>query len=206
MIEGKKGQMQASPGIFSNLIVLVVFLVVVSVGGLLAGMLYFDINIIQSTLETVNFPLPIENNATAIQLNMTDFQDILGIVVYPILNLKSTLPFLTYFMVFAFIIALGMMAYLSSKNPVFFVLHILFLLLITYFSLLLSNMYIGLMTNPFINAMMIQFTIYNKLMFYLPQVVFFTGLVFGVIAFINLMKPQGNYSGNQSQLNYGGDY
>ena len=193
---------QSNEAIFSNLIILVIFLVVVSIAGLLAGLLYFDINILQTNLMTVNFPLPIENNATAQQINVTDFQDIMGIVVYPILNLKSSLPMLTYFMVFAFIIALGMTAYLSSKNPLFFVLHLLFMILMTYFCIIISNMYIDLMSNPFINEMMIQFTIYNKLMFYLPQVVFFTSLVFGVISFINLMKPQTNNAG----INYGGDY
>ena len=54
------------------------------------------------------------------------------------------------------------------------------------------------------NNLMLNFTIYNKLMFYLPQIVFFVSLLFGAIAFINLMKPQTNY--NVTGLNYGGDY
>ena len=202
MIKGKKAQSNA--GIFSNLILLVIFLVFVSVAGLFAGLLYFNMNILQTTLMTVDFNIPMENNATATALNMTTFQDILGVVVYPILDLKSTLPYLTYFMVFAFIIALGMSAYLTSKNPIFFVLHLLFTILMTYFCIILSNMYVDLMSEPFINAMMLPFTIYNKLMFYLPQVVFFTSLLFAVISFINLMKPANNYS--QTGLQYGGEY
>lgn len=190
--------------IFNNIVVLVMFLVVVSVGGLLAGMIYYDLTIMESTLMTVDFQLPIENNATAISLNLTTFQDVLEITIYPILGLKDTLPYLTYFMVFAFIIAIGLMAYLSSKNPAFFVLHLLFTLLITYFCIIISNKYIELMSNTFINSMMLPFTIYNKLMFYLPQVVFFTSLLFSAIAFINLMKPQNNYS--VTGLNYGGEY
>jgi hypothetical protein len=135
---------------------------------------------------------------------MTNFQDILEIVVYPFLGLREALPDLTYFMIFAFIIALGMSAYLSSKNPLFFILHILFTLVITYFCFILSNMYMDLLANPFINSMMIKFTIYNKLMLYLPQVVFFSSLIFGVISFINLIKPQSpKYSG---ALQYGGDF
>jgi hypothetical protein len=195
---------QTTTGMFSNLILLVIFLAVVSVAGLLAGIIYFNMSLVESTLLTVDFEIPIENNASAIALNMTHFQDILGVVVYPLLGLKSTLPYLTYFMVFAFIIALGLIAYLTSKNPIFFVLHLLFTISMTYFCIIISNMYIGLMSNPFINAMMLQFTIYNKLMFYLPQVVFFTSLVFAVISFINLMKPQNNYS--QTGINYGGEY
>lgn len=192
-----------SQAMFGNMIILIIFLVIVSVAGLLAGMIYYDMNIIDSTLRTVNFNIPIENPAQANE-TLTDFQDVLGMVVYPILGLKSSLPYLTYFLVFALIIGLGVTAYLTAKNPVFFVLHLLFTIVITYFSIILSNMYIKLMSNVFINQMMLNFTIYNKLMFYLPQILFFTSLLFGVIAFINLMKPSSN--ANQPNLNYGGDY
>ena len=198
----KKAQVDA--GMFNNLTILVIFLVVVSVAGLLAGIVYYDMNIVETTLKTIDFALPIQQNSTGLASNMTHFQDIMKIVVYPFLDLKDSLPYLTYFMVFGFIIALGMTAYLSSKNPVFFVLHILFLFLMSYFCIIISNMYIGLMSNPFINNMMINFTIYNKLMFYLPQIVFFTGLLFGTIAFINLIKPQ--TPGTTGSVQYGGDY
>lgn len=199
---GKKAQ--TTEGMFSNLIILIIFLVVVSVGGLLAGIIYYDMNILETELLKVNFQIPIQVNQSNPVYNLTDFQDILQIVVYPILGLKDALPYLTYFMVFAFIIALGMSAYLSSKNPIFFVLHLLFTLLITYFCIILSNMYTGLLHQPFINQMMLQFTIYNKLMLFLPQVVFFTSLVFGAISFINLIKPQS--ASTTGSLNYGGDY
>lgn len=193
----KKGQ-----ALLGNIVLLVIFLVIISVGGLLAGMLYFDMNILDSALRPINFTLPIQEMSQS--GNMTTLQDVLGITVYPLLGLRTTLPYLTYFMVFAFIIALGMVAYLSSKTPVFFTLHVLFTILITYFSIILSNTYKELISNPFINSMMLPFTIYNKLMLYLPQIIFFTSLVFGVIAFINLIKPQTNESSNQ--VNYGGDF
>lgn len=198
----KKGQ--SGGAIFSNLIMMIIFLVVVSISGLLAGLIYFDMNIIQTTLLTVDFPIPIENNATAVSLNMTTFQDILKVTVYPILGLKDSLPYLTYFMIFGFIIALGITAYLSSKNPLFFVLHLLFTFVITYFCGIISNTYADLLSQPFINSLMINFTIYNKIMLYLPQVVFFTSLLFGTISFINIIKPQN--SSTSTGLQYGGDY
>ena len=195
----KKGQ-----AIMSNITILVIFLVVAFAGGIVAGILYFDMNVVQSTLETINFPIPIQDNSTITNSSITDFQGILEIVAYPILNLKSALPYLTYFMVFAFIIAMAVTAYVSSKNPVFFVLHLLFTLLITYFCLILSNVYKTLLSNPFMNQLMLDFTIYNKLMIYLPEIIFFVSLLFGAISFINLIKPQTNY--NVTGLNYGGDY
>ena len=138
--------------------------------------------------------------------NITDFQGILGITIYPLLSLSNSLPALSFFLVFAFIIALAITAYASSKNPVFFVVHILIIILMTYFSILLANTFLTLLQNPFMNAILANFVIYDNLMIYLPEIVFFTGLLFGAIAFVNVMKPQSNYGANQNSLNYGGDY
>lgn len=200
MKTNKSGQ-----AILGNFVILLIFLVAVLSGGLLAGLIYYQLNVLEGAIQTINFEIPISNNMTN-AYNITDLQGILGVTVYPLLGLKTSLPYLTYFMVFAFIIALAMTAYVSSKNGIFFVVHLLITILITYFSIILANVYIDLLANPFINQMMIDFTIYNKLMVYLPQVIFFTSLVFGAIAFVNLMKPQSNLSGNMSSLNYGGDY
>lgn len=191
--------------ILSNVVILVIFLVVTFVGGILLAIIYYDMNLLNSTLQTVNFVIPTQINNTN-DYNITDLQGILGATVYPLLGLSSSLPALSYFMVFAFIIALGITAYVSSKNPVFFVLHLLFTFIIAYFCIILSNVYLKLLSNQFFNQAMVNFTIYNKLMIYLPGVVFFSSLLFGAIAFINVMKPQSNISGNQGSLNYGGDY
>jgi hypothetical protein len=201
MVMNKKGQYNA---MFSNFTMLIMFLAIASVSGLIAGVIYYDMNLIDVTFHTINFGIPKENNLTASNNTPADFQDILNIVAYPILGLRTSLPYLVYFMIFGFIGALGISAYLSSKNPVFFVLHILFTSLITYFSIIISGVYITLLKDPFINSMMVQFVIYNKIMLYLPQILFFTALLFGVIAFVNVMKPQ--TAGQSVGLNYGGDY
>lgn len=192
--------------IFSNLFILILFVVATFVGGILAGILYYDMALIESTLQDINFQIPIENNATTQMYNITDFQDILSVTVYPVLGLRSSLPTLTYFMIFAFIIAMAVTAYVSSKNQVFLVIHFLFVIGVSYFCFILSNTYQTLLENPFINDMMLPFDIYNKIMLYLPAVTFFSGLVFGLITFVNPMKPQSNFLGNQQSLNYGGDY
>jgi len=198
-MKNNKGQAE-----FSNMIMLVIFLVIAFAGGLVAGLIYYDMTLLDGVLQTVNFQIPIEDNSTITNSSLTDFQDILSITAYPILGLRTSLPYLTYFMIFAFIIALAITAYVSSKNPVFFVLHLLFTMLMTYFCIIISNTYKTLMTDPFMNQLMINFQVYNKLMFNLPIIIFFTSLLFGIIAFINLIKPQTNY--NQTGINYGEDY
>lgn len=189
---------------FDNLIMIVIFLAIVSFGGLLGGIIMFSMETVDTTLQTINITIPIQEMGSA-NPNLTTMQDIFGVVVYPILGLRDTIPYLTYFMIFTFIIALGITAYMSSKNPVFFIIHLLFTLILTYFSIVMSNNYTILLNDGFINSIMVDFVIYNKLMLYLPQIVFFTSLVFGAIAFINVMKPASSESGMGS-LNYGGDY
>lgn len=199
----KRGQV-----ILSNFILLIIFLVATFASGIIASVVYYDMKIMNTTLHQVDFQIPIQENATSINdyKNISTFQDILEIVVYPILGLADSLPYLTYFMIFGLIIALAITAYVSSKNPVFFVLHLLFTLLVTYFCNILSNSYSNILSNSFMNTILIDFPVYNKVMLYLPQIVFFTSILFGLIAFISILKPQSNLGGNQQGLNYGGDY
>jgi hypothetical protein len=203
----KKAQMNfgQAQGLLSNFTVIIIFIVAVFVGGILAAVVYYDMNILNTTLQTVNFQIPLQNNASA-PGNITDFQGILKVTVYPLLGLSSSLPYLTYFMIFGFVIALAVTAYASSKNPVFFVVHILFMLVIAYFCFLLSNAYQNILQNTFMNQALANFQVYNVIMLYLPAIVFFTGLIFGAISFVNIMKPQSNIGGNQQGLNYGPDY
>lgn len=186
---------------YSNLAFILLFMSIVTISGILGGIIYFDMNILEETLLEVNFEIPRETNISS---NITDFQDIMEIVVYPFLELRESLVYLTYFMIFGFIISLGIVAYLSTKTPVFFVVHLLYTILLTYFCFILSNAYISMLTQPFINSLMANFIVYNKIMLYLPQVVFFTSLLFGVISFISIIKPQSQYS--SMGINYGGDY
>lgn len=189
---------------FDNLIVMVLFLTISLVSGIFAGVVYFQLNTLDSELRDINFDIPLAQNSTSGTVNVTQFQDVLGLVIYPILGLKNTLPYLVYFMMFGFIIALALTAYMTSKNPIFFVLHLLFTLLLTYFAIILSNTYQELLSNNFINNMMIDFTVYNIVMLYLPQIFFMTSLVFAGISFVNVMKPSTRE--HPYGLNYGGDY
>lgn len=188
---------------FDNILILVTFIGLVASSGLIAGLILYDLNLLETALQQVNFTLPIEELSQA-NANLTSFQDILDITIYPLLGLKNSLPYLTYFMIFGLIGALAISAYLSSKNPVFFVVHLLVTLIVTYLCFIISNQYIVLLEDPFINSLMVDFVIYNKVMFFLPQIVFFTSLLFGIISFISLIKPQS--ASLTGSLNYGGDY
>jgi len=190
---------------FDNLIVMIIFLVGVFVGGIFGGLIYTSFNMLEVELQTVDFQIPFAQNSTIDEApNVTTFQEVLDITIYPFFDVADSLPYLTYFMCFAFIIALAMVAYLSTKNSLFFVVHLLFTLLLTYFAILLSNAYTKLLTDSTFNNMMVEFPVYNLLMIYLPQVFFVTSLVFASISFVNVVKP--STKDNPFGVNYGGDF
>lgn len=189
---------------FDNLTIMVLFLAVSFAGGLLGGLVYYQMNLLDTSLRTIDFDIPLAQNSSGDIANITTFQDVLDLTIYPLLGLKDAIPYLVYFMMFAFIIGLAITAYLTSKNPIFFVLHILFTLVLTYFAIILSNTYAELLSDVFINEMMVGFPIFNRLMLSLPIILFVTAVVFGAIAFINVIKP--STPENPMGLNYGGDY
>lgn len=185
---------------FDNMIIMIIFLAVTFVVGLLGGIIYFQLNVLDTELQKIDFDIPF----TEANDSVSSFQNILDITIYPILTLRDALPYLVYFMIFGFIISLAMVAYLTTKNPLFFTLHILFTILLTYLAIILSNTYKEMLSNQFINQIMVDFPVYNLVMYYLPQIFFITSIVFAGIAFVNVVKP--STQENPYGLNYGGDY
>ena len=188
---------------FDNIVMVVIFVGILFFVGILASISYYSITTLETVLKTVNMSIPVGTNGT-LNSNLTNFQDIMGLVVYPFTGLRTSLPYLTYFLIFGIIIALGFTAYTSSKNPVFFIVHLLFTILITYFATILSNAYRVLIENPFMNSILIDFAIYNKVMLYFPRIIFFVSLLFGLISFVSVLKPSS--SKFDTSLSYGGDY
>jgi|LSQX01.1.fsa_nt_gb hypothetical protein len=190
---------------FDNIIVMTLFVVAFFITGTLGGLAYFGMNVLESEILKVNFDLPLAQNSTNPDIpNVTTFQEVLNITIHPLFNLGHYLPYLIYFMLFAYIIGLAMVAYMSSKNPVFFIVHLLFTIILTYFALMLSNTYFVMLEEPLFNSMMVEFVIFHRIMTYLPQVFFLTSLVFAAISFVNLMKPQ--TANNPMGFNYGEDF
>ncbi len=189
---------------FDNLVIMVMFLTITFVSGILGGVVLFEMNLLKTELHNINFNIPGAQNSSEGIANVTTFQEIMDITIYPLFTITDTIPYLVYFMIFGFIAALAITAYMSSKNPIFFVLHFLFTLLLTYFAMILMNTYLDLLSDAFINSMMTEFGVYNLIMTHLPQIFFMTSFVFAGISFVNVMKP--STKENPQGLQYGGDF
>lgn len=190
---------------FENIALLTMFLVSFFVTGILAGVSYYGLKTMETELRGVDFVIPgAQNSSNPDTRNVTTFQDVLDITIFPLFDFVDKLPMFSYFMLFAYIIGLAVTAYVSTKNPVFFVVHFLYTLILTYFAMILANAYAEILANPIMDSIMVNFPVYNLLMMYLPQVFFITSLLFGTISFITILKP--STAENPQGLNYGGDY
>lgn len=152
--------------------------------GILMGAMYYFMAQTQDTLETIDFPIPTERNNT----NITSFQDIADLIYYPILGLRTSLVYISYFFIFAMMLGFGLLAFQSQREPIYFIPYFLILVLYTAFAIPISNIFEGLLTDPFILSMMSEFVIYSKVMLYFPQFIFFTGLGFAAIASIGIIR------------------
>jgi len=155
------------------------------VSGLLGGTIYYTMQITQATFETVNFDIP---GANASAGNVTTFQDILEIVAYPMLEMRESIPYITYFFVFGIILAFLISGFLTVKHPAFLMIHILVTIIAAWFCLSISNAYETILLNPFMREMMSNQPIYNKIMLNLPSFVGFTGLITGAIGFLGTIR------------------
>lgn len=192
----KKGQLQD----FGKTIILLgaaLFLFFFS-GILLAG-LYYTMDQTEDVIRTINFSFELPNNYSV--TNLTNFQDVAEIIYYPILGLRSALVYISYIFIFAMMIGFGILAFMGQRHPIYFVPYFIILLIFTGFSIPLSNAFETLLENPFFLSMMVEFVIFSKIMLYLPQFIFFTGLFFAAIASIGIIKPR-NVQNQYEQIEF----
>ncbi len=72
--------------------------------------------------------------------------------------------------------------------------HIVTSVIIGYLAIEIANVYRTLIENTIIYNMLIPFEIYNKIMLYFPQFIFFVILVSGAIGFIGVFKGINQYN------------
>jgi hypothetical protein len=153
--------------------------------GLVIGAIIFSMNLLKTELLKIN----IEFSETA---QYSDLQEIFGVYLYPILNITGFLSFLCHLYIVLLIIGFWIMAYQIGTKPVYLGLSVLFLIIVTYFSVLISNFYVDLTESPVVTELVSELTYYHFFMSNFPWFVFLIGLVGILISLINFQKPPTN--------------
>lgn len=119
-------------------------------------------------------------------------QEWFALSIYPALNLRYILLFASYFYIFGIVIGLFYIGFKTKKHPSLFVVHMILSIIFGYLAIEISNIYRALLANPLMYEILTPFAIYNKIMIYFPQFIFFVVFCSGLIGLMGIMKGKFN--------------
>lgn len=169
----------------NSLILVITGILLIAISGIFFAGIYFFMDTIQTALLSTN--CTIEGNAF-----FGDCQGMWTLIVYPFLNLKSILVYLSFFSIFILTMGMLLMGYQSGTNPKFLGLFVLAEILIVYGSIHIANIYRTLLENEIIRNAMIPFDVYNTIMLYFPWFVFIISLFALALGIVNWQKTPVN--------------
>ena len=169
----------------SSLVFLVWGLAFIAVSGLIFTGIYFVLDTTQTAFEGVNCDLP--GNALA-----SNCQELFTMVLYPFLNAKSILIYLSYFSIFILVLGMLLAGYNSGTKPWMLGILVVVEIALTYGSFYLANIYVMLLENELIRGALVPFSVYNKIMVNFPFFVFIVSLFSISIGIVNWQRTRTN--------------
>jgi len=177
----------------SSLVFLVWGLVFIAFSGMMFAMTYFILDTTQTAFESMDCDLT--GNVFG-----DSCQDIFALVLYPALNAKSILIYLSYFSIFVLVLGMLLAGYNSGTKPWMMGILILVQVALTYGSFYIANIYRLLLENEIIREALINFPVYNKIMVNFPWFVFVVSLFSIAFGIVNWQRARTNTP--QGELDY----
>ena len=100
--------------------------------------------------------------------------------------------FASYFYIFGVVIGMFYLGFRTKKHPSLFVVHLILSFIFGYLAIEIANIYRTLLESPLMYEILTPMVIYNKIMLYFPQFLFFTIFVSGLIGFMGIVKGKFN--------------
>lgn len=166
---------------YGSLVMIAISFLLIIISGVYFGVIYYTVDQIQVAFETQD--CVIENNNL-----VGSCQELFELGLYPFLELREILVWLSFFMIFGLTMGILMLGYQSGKSPVLMGLMFLFLTILTYMAIEVSNIYRTLLSNIQFQDIMIEFTVYNRLMLSLPWYIFIVGLFSLMMSIVNYQR------------------
>lgn len=176
-----------------SLMLVVTGLILISISGLFFAVYYYFINLIQTSLLTMSCQIP--GNAF-----FNDCQGWFTFTVYPFLNLKVILIYLSFFSIFILTIGMLLVGYQSGTNHSLLGVLVIIEIMMVYGAIEISNIYRTLLDNEIIRTAMIPFGVYNTVMLYFPWFVFVISLFSIALGIVNWQRSPVNTA--TEELNY----
>ena len=166
---------------YGSLVMIAVSFLLIIISGVYFGLIYYTVDQVQIAFESTD--CVIENNNL-----VGSCQELFQLGLYPFLELREILVWLSFFMIFGLTLGVLMLGYQSGKSPVLMGLMFLFLSILTYMAIEVSNMYRTMLSTIQFQDIMIEFTIYNRLMLSLPWYIFMVSLFSLMMSIVNFQR------------------
>jgi hypothetical protein len=176
-----------------SLTIVILSILAIFISGIFFGITYYVMDLTEDVFRSSD--CVIENNVF-----VDSCQELWDLSVYPFFALKDILIWFSYFFIFALVLGLLILGYKSGKSPVLLGLLITFVTVLTYIGIEVSNIYRTMLETDIFREMMVEFTVYNRVMLYFPWFVFFVGLMSVLLSIVNYQRIKPNDSAEQ--LNY----
>ena len=180
---------------YGSLTLVILSLLAIFTSGIFFGIAYYVMDVTENSLRANSFA--IENN-----IYFDDSDGMWELSVYPFLALKELLVWSSFFFIFALVLGLLIVGYQSGKSPVLMGLLLVFVIFITYFGIEISNVYRSMLEVEAFRDMMVNFTVYNRVMLNFPWFSFFVGLLSVMLSIVNYQKTQINTITSREELGY----
>lgn len=164
-------------------IIVTVFLssVSIAISGLWFALIYFLLDSVNTAFLSTD--CIIENNSL-----VDSCQELFSLALYPFLQLKEVLIWVSFFFIFALVIGMLVLGYRAGKSPVLMGYLLTIVTAMTYLSIHISNIYTGLIANDIFRSMMVEFTVYNRIMLNFPWFIFIITLMAVFLGIVNYQK------------------
>ena len=153
--------------------------------GLFMAVSFYVLSAVESAFNAMNCLIP-DN------VYVSTCQEWFELSIYPALQLRHILIWFSYFYIFGIVFGLFYLGFKTKKHPSLFAVHIILSIIFGYLAIEISNVYRTIIQNPLMFEILTPFAIYNKIMIYFPQFMFFIIFISGLIGFMGLIKGKFN--------------
>lgn len=168
-------------------------IVVIAISGMWFALTYLVLNNVQTAFESTDCVIP--NNTL-----VGSCQELFQLALYPILNLKDLLVWISFFFIFALVIGMLVLGYRAGNSPVLMGYLVAVVIAMTYLSIEISNLYRDLILNDIFRAAMVEFPVYSRIMLSFPWFVFIVTLMSLLLGIVNYQRSPVNKV--TDELNY----
>ena len=168
-----------------SLTVVILSILAIFLSGIFFGATYYVMDQVDTAFRATD--CEISNN-----VYVDSCQELWELSLYPFLALKELLIWASFFFIFALTLGMLILGYKAGKSPILLGLLIIFVIVMTYGAIEISNIYRTMLETEIFRTMMTNFTVYNKIMMNFPWYIFIVSLMSVMLSLVNFQRSKVN--------------